>query len=492
MKPVVQTCYGGVKLLGDGPDFDNIERLDMGAIPMINRMAETGLLVDLSHFKKMEKILSDDMESITEKVHELTGYYINIDSGDQVSDLLFKKLGIKQVRPNFTKSGKRESVEDEVLTSIQHEHPVVSHIQDYKEYSKLLGTYVVPMPKLARKTAYGEWKMYPNFGCTRVPSGRLNCKEPNLLAMPNRTDRGREVCEGFIARPGWVYLSIDESQIEPRVVAHRSGDVNLRNVYFNEEDIYSDFAISAFKLEDIRYKCNGYGKTCTHIGQRILCDNKDHSTGGSWHYPSVHLKKHRFPAKTCILASIYDVSGKGLAEQMPVVCGGCNLEARIHTCNHYTPLWNENNCQDLINAFYMRYPDILKMRRMDHARARKHGYVWDDWGRILHVTAVRSVLDWVVMAALREGANFPIQAGAQGTVKITMHQVDDEFLDMGIYREIADPLLQIHDELLWHCREDMKEEVGAHVANRFENCVRLEVPIKASVKWAECWGRMPK
>lgn len=459
---------------------------------MINRMGETGLQVDLAHFEKMEKVLTADMDRITEEVHTMTGHYVNIDSGDQVSDLLFKKLGLKQARINMTKSGKRESVVDEVLAAIQHVHPVVSLLQDYKEYSKLRGTYVVPMPKLARRTAFGKWRMYPNFGCTRVPSGRLNCKEPNLLAMPNRTDRGREVCEGFITDPGWCYLSVDESQIEPRIVAHRSGDVNLRNIYFNEEDLYSDFAITAFKLDDIRYQCNGYGRECLDRGQRILCDNKDHASGPSWHYPTVHKKKHRFPAKTCILASIYDVSGKGLAEQMPVVCGTCDLPALEHTCKNYRPLWNENNCQDLINAFYIRYHDIMKMRMMDHKRARKHGYVWDDWGRILHVTAVRSVLEWVVSAALREAANFPIQSGAQGTVKITMHQVDDEFLDMGVYGDVVNPLLQIHDELLFECREDMRDEIGYHVANRFENCVRLEVPIKASVAHASSWGLMPK
>ncbi|MGH7181737.1 MAG: DNA polymerase, partial [Nitrospiraceae bacterium] len=172
---------------------------------MINRMSATGLMVDLSHFAKMEKILTADMDRITEEVFTMTGHYVNIDSGDQVSDLLFKKLKLKQIRPKLTKSGDRESVDDEVLTAIQHEHPVVSLLLEYKEYSKLRGTYVVPMPKLARRVAQGEWRMFPNFGCTRIPSGRLNCKDPNLLAMPNRTDRGREVCEGFITKPGWVY-----------------------------------------------------------------------------------------------------------------------------------------------------------------------------------------------------------------------------------------------------------------------------------------------
>ncbi|MGH7182640.1 MAG: DNA polymerase, partial [Nitrospiraceae bacterium] len=294
-------------------------------------------------------------------------------------------------------------------------------------------------------------------------------------------------------KPGWVYLSIDESQIEPRIVAHRSGDQNLRNVFFNDEDLYSDFAISAFKLEDLRYECHGFGSICHHLGNEILCDNHEHK-GHGWHYPSVHKKKNRFPAKTCTLASIYDVTGKGLAEQMPVVCKNCGLEAKDHkkTCTSFAPLWNEDNCQDLINAFYIRYSGIMTMRMMDHKRLRQYGYVWSDWGRVLHAAAVRSVLNWVVSAALREAGNFPIQEDAQGTVKITMAQVEDDFTGMGVYGDVVNPLLQIHDELLFEAREDVADEIGSHVAGLFENCVRLEVPIKASIAKSKVWGKLPK
>lgn len=461
-----QRLYNGVRLLGDGPSMENIARLDAGAMPMILHMAQRGLQVDLGHFAQMAKTLSDDMERITEEVRQIAGYYVNIDSGDQVSELLFKRLGLTQAKKKFTKSGDRESVEDEVLTAIQHDHPVVPKILEFKEFSKLKGTYAEPMPKLARRTALGTWRMFPNFNTTRVPSGRLACKAPNLLAMPNRTERGRQLCEGFITDPGWVFLSVDESQIEPRTVAHRSHDSALSAVYHNEEDIYSDFAISAFRLPDTRFR-----------------DDE------GWHYPGVDKKKHRFPSKTCSLAAIYDVTNIGLLEQMPVVCANC-LGSPC-ACGRFEPLWNENKCQDILNAFYLRYPGILSMRRRDHARARKHGYLWDEFGRILHVAAVRSSLEWVVSAALREAGNFPIQSTAQGTVKLTMAIVQDDLMDMKMF-DVAHPILQIHDELLFECRDDVADELGAHVAHRFETCVEFTVPIKASTAKAESWGLLPK
>jgi DNA polymerase-1 len=460
--------YNGVRFPMDGPSLLNTAKIDDGARPYIHHCMQRGMRVDLSHFARMEQVLIEDMDRLTEEVKSITGTYVNLDSGDQVSALLFKQLGLKQARPKMTKSGDRESVEDEVLVAIQHDHPVVPKILAFKELSKLLGTYVRPMPKLAQKVGFNHWRMFPKLGDTRVPSGRLNCKEPNLLAMPNRTRRGREICEGFITDNNWTFLSVDESQIEPRIVAHRSQDPALMAVYFNEEDVYSDFAISAFQLKDERY---------------------EDATG--WHYPGVDKKLHRFPSKTCILAAIYDVTNVGLLEQMPTVCRNCQKEATLHDCDTFAPLWNEDNCQELLTAFYRRYPALMSMRRRDHARARQFGYLWDEWGRLLHVMAVRSVLEWVVSAALREAANFPIQSTAQGTVKIVMSQVHDEFEASGAH-DICHPLLQIHDELLYEVRDDFADEIAAHIVNRFENCVRLEVPIKAGYAKAKTWGTLQK
>ena len=474
----VQSCYGGVKFLeGSGPSLRNVEKLDMGAWPMIHYMSTCGLQVDLNHFAKMEVELLRDKEDITERVREIVGQYTNLDSPDQVSELLFKKLGLKQPRPRMTKSGDRESVDFETLVAIQHDHECIPHIMAFKEVSKLYGTYVKPMPKLARRSKFGAWRMYPNFGTTRIPSGRLNCKEPNLLAMPNRTARGRQVCEGFITDSKWVYLSVDLSQIEPRVIAHRSGDKALTNVYLQQEDIYSDYAISAFKIPDKRYR-------------------DEH---GKWKYPGVDKKEHRFPSKTCVLAWFYRVTAKGLLEQMPVICRNCNKDATLHDCDKFEPLWNENNCQDLINAATLKYRDVIPMQKMDDTRARRYGYVWDDWGRILHVAAVKSSIEWVVSAALREAGNMPIQGTAQGPVKLSMAEGQDKIVEYKLLGDICNPLLQIHDELLFECREDMAEEVGALIVDIMEHSVRLRIPLKAEMAYrdednnlAKSWGKLKK
>lgn len=470
--------YNGVRLLGSGPCLDNVERLDMGAMPMFSSMMSRGMQVDLSHFATLEKTLTEDMDRITEQVKRMTNVYCNLDSPEQVSKLLFKTLGLKQARRKFTRSGDRESTDYETLIAIQHDHEVVPKILEYKEYSKLRGTYVVPMPKLAQRTKHGVWRMFPKLGLTRVPSGRPNCKEPNLLAMPSRTSRGREIRDGFITDPGWTYVSVDESQIEVRVAAHNSGDPHLTSIYQNEEDIYSDFSTAAFALPDHRYR-----------------------EAGVWKYPTVDKTEHRYPSKTCVLAAIYDVSAGGLLEQMPVVCATCKRPTTadkkgipVHdpaSCR-FIPLWTEGRCQDVLNAFYLRYPGLLADRRLHHSRARKHGYIWDMWGRLLHVAAVRSVHPWVVSAALRETGNFPYQGGANGTIKLTMAAVQDDLRDSKMLGDVVYPLLMIHDELLFEAREDVAQELAEHVTYRFETCADLRVPIKAGGAQAATWGSIPK
>lgn len=435
---------------------------------MTHSMMARGLQIDPSHFARMSMLLAQDMERVTEEVKQVAGHYINLGSGDQVAQFLFRELGITQARPKFTPTGKRESVENDVLVAVQHEHPVVSKLLDYKEYEKLKGTYADTIPKLAVKVD-GKSRILPNLKDTRTPSGRFACSGPNLLAMPNRTARGRELLNGFITDPGFTLLSVDLSQIEPRIVAHRSQDERLMAIYENKEDIYSDFAIGAFKLEDKRHQ----------------------DEQGKWQYPGVDKKRHRFPAKTCILASIYRVTGKGLLEQMPVLCASCGIEAGVHqsaVCPKFFPLWNEDNCQGLIDAFYARYPKIAYMQRMDDDRARKHTLTWDSFGRLLHVTAVRSVHPWVVSAALREAGNMPIQSDACGALKITMAAVQDDFVREGLYGDAWWPLLPVHDEILSEVREDLVQDVAEHIVYRFKTCMQLSVPLDAEWGQAPTWG----
>jgi DNA polymerase-1 len=454
---------------------------------MITKMEQTGLEIDLDHFEKMGKTLAGDMEKQIELIHSLTGYYINPGSGDQVADLLFSKskLGLKQAKIVMTDSGDRESVADAVLTAIQHVHPVVPALQDYKEYEKLKGTYVDPMASLAVRVAHGVYRMFPHLGQTRVPAGRLNCQDPNLLAMPTRTKRGRQIRMGFRARKGWKVCSTDLSQIEVRIATHRSKDPNLIKIYLDKQDIYSDFAISANRLPDHRFR----------------------NDKGKWEYPGVLPMEHRRPCKICVLASIYDVTAMGLQDQMPVVCNTCRKPATCqecaadkphttcvkHDCGYFTPMWTEAECQKIINAFYARYQYLMTMRKADHRYMRETGQMVDMFGRLLHCQGVRSVHDWILAKTLREGSNFPMQSSAQGVIKLAMAAVMDALEAIPHIWEVVACLLQVHDELLFEAREDWVEWLNSLCGHVFRTVVPcLAIPLDASSSFADTWGDLEK
>lgn len=430
-----------------GPSMRNVERLDLGAIPQIESMQANGLLVDLPHFSRLSKALREDMERLTEEAKAMTGQYTLLSSGDQVAHLLFHTLGLKQERERLTQSGDRESVEEDVLVQMKHQHPVVPLILEFKQVDKIRNTYADLMPGFVQ----ADGRIRPNYRTTRAATGRLSCNEPNLMAIPVRSKRGKDVRRGFIAPHGWVYVSVDLSQIEMRVSAHHSGDANLIRVYENEEDIYSDFATTAFNLPDRRFR-----------------------DAEGWHYPTVDRNEHRSPSKTCVLGVMYGVSAKGLLDQMPVGKG-----------------WDEDKCQGLIDAFYRTYPEVHRAALDDHSRARRFGYVWDMFGRIRHIPEVRSMTKSTINSGLRQAANLPIQAGAQGIIKLVMAETQDLIERWRLTDEVK-PLLQIHDELLFECRESIAEEWTQVCGVVIENCCPLRVPILWSGARANTWGDLEK
>lgn len=447
----VQRVHGGVRLI-DGPSVANVKRLDSNALPWIEAATSIGIQVDVDHFHNLAHTFSLEMEEITENVRTQTGQYCNLGSPQQVSELLFKKLRLKQARKKLTTSGDRESSDSEVLDLIKHEHPVIPLILSHRECGKLKGTYCEPIIRYARKCSDNTFRLFQNFKHTRVPTGRYSMSEPNLLAIPARSERGRKIRNGFITKPGWKIVAVDMSQIEPRVAAHRCNSRQLIEIYENEADLYSEFALEAFKLDKTKYK----------------------NENGKWVYPAVHPDNHRFPSKTCVLASLYDVSAPGLLSQMPINKG-----------------WNEIKCQDLLNSFYLKFPEILQTRKIDHNRAKQHLMVWDMWGRILHTPGVKSALPYVVSESLRSLGNHPYQSGAAGILKLTMASTHALWEGCGL-QEVIHPLLPVHDELIFETREDLASEWIATISREFEESVKLRVSIKCSGSSADNWGLLSK
>lgn len=307
-----------------------------------------------------------------------------------------------------------------------------------------------------------------------------NSKGPNLQNIPARTQLGAEVRAAFIAGPGKVLLSRDLSQIELRVLAHEADEPSMIDIFKRDGDIHVETTLRAYNLtwEDWKFMASG-PCDCGHVG--AAHDPKEgyctvcgvavcHKHSGK-----KKQAKLRTPIKNTNFGIVYGLTGLGLQQQLASQSG-------IY--------WSEQEADDFIDLWFSLYPGVRDYMMRIYQMARRYGLVWDAVGRIRLVPGVRSVHSYVQSAALRESGNMPVQSFAAAILKIAMARCEDEtgpvFRDAGIYVE---PLLQIHDEILFEVDEDYVECVAEYMGHIMDSAVQLKVPLKSEAGWGKRWEK---
>lgn len=442
--------YNGVRYPIDRPSPVNVSRLDHGIIPMVDMMTRTGVYVDIEHMDALTDELTGRMEDTTAEITKLVGakHTVNPSSPKQVAELLFKKLGVQgDMQLAYTDSG-AESTGADQLQLFEDQHPVVKLILDWRHFQKLRGTYSAKMADLARLDPLH--RVHTRFKLTRAATGRLASDNPNLQNIPIRARKGldknygKEVRRGFKARPGWVLVSMDLSQIEMRCAAHYSG----------EPVMIEGYRTPGFDM---------HSKTALDCG---LC-NAD---------GTVDPIKHRTPAKTLGFGILYLMGPDGL--QLAIVDAGGEY-------------WPKSKCEALINTFYEARPFIREWQHKQFRRARQEGAVWTLMGRHRLIPQMKSPLGWQQKEGEREAANAPIQGFAQDILKVAMCHIHDLCIayNAGLPEPQVVPLLQVHDELIFECAsEDVAAEWVSIAKPIMEGGVPLDVPVMSSADVAERWG----
>ncbi len=455
--------YRGVRFL-DGPfntnewvrriGPENVRLLDSIALPMIMEMQRSGLAVDVDFLVSYGDILTQEWEKIVEDIHDCTGYYVNPDSGDQVADLLFRKVKINVGRdPKKTKSGSREQVDDKALEEWSTLHPCIVMIQDARECTKLKSTYCDAIVESAVKIDDARI-VFPRYKLTRVPSGRLACEDPNLMAIPVRSERGRMIRNAFIPRKaGHVLGTVDMSQIEMRAIAHDAKCVNMLKIFNTGIDFYWGTAELMYKMP---------------IAAMIAAKGGDKNAAKDY---------YRFNAKTASLGIGYDITPEGLLDQF--------YKSRAFD-------WTLQAVTKLMADWYGSYPEVLSRRIEHHRRAKRYGYVWDSFGRIRYASGVRSLHPWVVSQVLRGVGNHPGQAMAQGGMKLTMAEVEDIRVEQ--FSTCIMPLLQVHDELVFEAESEQAwADFYPVIQMVMANCMPMLCPIDSSeAHSSDNWGDLEK
>jgi DNA polymerase I-like protein with 3'-5' exonuclease and polymerase domains len=422
-------------------DLTETFEIDMAVIPMALDMMLTGIKVNIPYLMGLSLAFQQKLDLTEAKITALTGKEINPQAHDQVAELLFNHLGMKSIKK--TKGGKQSTAE-EVLARLvnsdnEHHNKVVQLVRDCRKLSKLKGTYTDTLPKQARE----DGRVHGTIRLTRTATGRLSMANPNLQNQPVRTEEGRWIRKGFIASDGCSLVSSDYSQIELRMMAHESEDTLMLQIFKNGEDIHAITASQMFGVE---------------------VDKLDKMA-------------HRYPAKRTNFGIAYDITAQGLYRDFQIA--GAKG-------------WTVDKCQELIDEWFKLYRGVWNWKRQISEFARLNGYVTDMFGRRRYCPAVRSATPYLREKALREAGNMPIQAGAQGVIKVAMGKlvpVITRFREEGY---IINPLVQIHDDLLFEVEDRGIDYIVPVIQEVMENAVELSVPTPVDPEVGKNWAEMKK
>lgn len=442
IKPVLQqqiTAYG----------LDDVYQTDLAVLPVFGRMQQIGLKADPYHFVALGGMLAAEEVINHDLIADLVGHRVNPNSGDQVAALLFDELRLDRevtnVRLKKTKTGDRYSTNDKTLEAIRLLHPVIPLIQDGREIRKIKGTYCDPLPFLLG----ADGRLHPNYRITRTETGRPSAADPNVLAFPKHSTRGKLVRDGFIVDEGHEMGEWDLAQIEMCVFAHDSNDAAM-----------------------IAEICSGVDKHAATAGKMfgrdphvILAEKAAHTGQG---------EQQRFAAKAVNFGILMGITAFGLLDQF-----------------HKNGMldWDLDQCERLLQEWFKAYPDAAAYIESKHAEARRYGCVRDMWGRLRWLEGIHSDDDYIRAEAERQAQATPTQSGAQGIIKRVMRAV---WPTLKALRQDfwVEPLLQIHDALILEYDARQRALVDAVMMGAMTSTVQLRVPIKASASYGLRWGAL--
>ncbi len=412
------------------------QKLEIPLIPVLVRMEQAGIGLDVPFMRELGRRMGDDLVRLEDQIYGFNdGLKFNINSGDQLSDLLFNKLGMPTAGLEKTKTG-RYSLTASVLENLagKSQHPVIDLILRYRQLTKLKSTYVDALPELVNPETGRVHTTYSQLGAA---TGRLSSNDPNLQNIPTRTDEGREIRRGFVATPGCVFVAADYSQIELRVLAHITQDPNLVQAFREDQDIHAATAAQLFG---------------------VPIEKVD--------------KNQRRIAKTTVFGVIYGISAFGLAARTSL---------------------SRSEAQQLIDALFARFPGLRDYIDSTLEEGRREGFVRSLFGRRRYMPDLRTSGPRR-QAAEREAINAPIQATAADIMKIAMIRVDDELRRRKLATRM---LLQVHDELIFEVPHAEVDEVVALVCDHMQGAYALrsektgnEVPLKVDLEMGPNWEEM--
>ena len=402
--------------------FDGIE---MPLVPVLAKMERAGMLVDPDRLRSLSEGLATQITEVERSIRDLAGdETFNIGSPMQLSHVLFDVMGLPTKGLKKTKRG-YYSTNAKVLSDLARDHEIVRLILDWREKSKIKSTYLDTLGPLRR----GDGRVHTTYNQTITATGRLSSSDPNLQNIPTRSELGRTVKTAFSSGEGSVFLAVDYSQIELRLLAHLSGDEHLVRAFNEGEDFHAETAARVF------------GVPVSEVTPGL-----------------------RSRAKAVNFGIVYGQQAYGLSQSLHISMA----EAR-----------------DMIDRYYEAYPGVRTFLDNVVARAKQTGYAETMYGRRRHIPELKAKNPQLRGFGERTAMNHPMQGTAADIIKIAMARVSRRLEEEGF---AAHMILQVHDELDFECPTDEVERLTTMVRDVMEHVVDLRVPLIAEASTGVTWA----
>ena len=383
-------------------------------------METIGFAVDAEGIRSYGEVIQKQADEIQKQVFDAVGYEFNINSPKQLGEALFGKLGLSHGKK--TKTG--WSTGAETLEKLRYEHPAVELVLNFRALSKLKSTYCEGLLKVIGP----DGRIHSSFNQTETRTGRISSTEPNLQNIPVRTELGREMRRFFVARPGWVLVDADYSQIELRVLAHIADDKAMIEAFRNNDDIHRSTAAQVF-----------------HLPEELVTP----------------LMRSR--AKAVNFGIVYGIGAFSLSK---------NIHVSVAEAKRY------------INDYLTLYSGVNSYMERVVEQAKKDGWVETMFGRRRYLPELTSSNFNLRSFGERVARNMPIQGTAADIIKIAMIRVEERLRREHMEARL---ILQVHDELIVEAPQKEALAAAALLTEEMQNAVSLSVPMVADAKIGETW-----
>ena len=393
-------------------------------IPLINILAsieKTGFKIEPGKMLEFGEALEQLALDLQSRVYIQAGKEFNINSPKQLGEVLFEDLALPYKKKK-TKTG--YSTDAETLEELRSVSPIIDDILEYRQVTKLRGTYAIALPEVADEND----RIHTDFKQALTATGRLSSADPNLQNIPIRTKMGREMRRYFVAKDGYTLVDADYSQIELRLLAHIADDYNMKEAFLSGDDIHKKTAAAVFGVPE--------------------------------EYVTDEMRKR---AKAVNFGIIYGISGFSLSKDI----GTSVAEATKY-----------------IKNYLMNYPSIDRYLDDVVENAKNLGYTVTEFGRRRYIPELTAQNGAMRAFGKRIAMNAPIQGTAADVMKMAMIKVYNRLRNDGLDAKIV---MQVHDELVLEVRDDLVPTVKALLKEEMENTVSLSIPLTVEVTSGKNW-----